>query len=185
MRIFIGIELSENANRVLEEVQTAIGPYVDRGNLTRPENFHLTLWFLGEIHGDLLTLVQHGVENVAQHLKPFNLELGNLGEFKKKNRIILWAGLSKGELYLQHVFDELVKEFKLIGLHPDTRGLNPHITLGRQLKLLDTTEALSERYPVEAVPFTVEKLTIFESKQVDGVLKYIPKSRVQLSGQRG
>jgi len=182
MRVFVGIELSEDAVNSLKDVQDSVRPYVERGNLTIPSNFHLTIWFLGEVHGELLKLVEHGVQNIANHYKPFDLTLGPLGAFEKKNRFILWGSVSKGEEALNELFAEFVKEFKLIGLHPDPRGINPHITLGRQLSLLDTIEDLSERYPVQATQFKVDHLTIFESKRVDDVLRYIPVKRVHLNG---
>ncbi len=181
MRVFVGLELSDEAMSELKRVQEKIKPYVERGNLTRVDNFHLTLWFLGEIHEDLLKLVTHAVENVSMHYGPFEIELGDLGAFQKKNRKILWAGLSGGTHHLETLFIALEKEFKLLGIHSDPRGLSSHITLGRQLRLLDSVSDLKERYKVHPVKSKISYLTIFESKRVDDVLTYVPISRIELT----
>lgn len=181
MRVFVGLEISDEARDELENTQNLIKPYIERGNLTKPDNLHLTLWFLGEVHDDLLMLVTHAVENISMHYGPFDLELGKLGAFQKKNRKILWAGVSSGEYHLEKLYSALEKEFKLIGIHADPRGLNPHITLGRQLNLLATVSELSERYKIHPVKFRVSCLTIFESKRVNDVLTYVPISRIELN----
>lgn len=181
MRVFVGLELSEEARQTLKDTQDAIRPYVERGSLTRPDNFHLTLWFLGEVHEDLLLLVTHSVQNIAKHYGPFDLELGELGAFQKKNRKILWAGISGGEFHLEKLFELLIKEFKVIGLHPDPRGLNAHITLGRQIKLLDPISDLRMRYKVPPVKFRINHLIIYESKRVNDVLTYVPITKIALN----
>jgi 2'-5' RNA ligase len=141
----------------------------------------MTLWFLGEVHEDLLELVSHAVVNITQHFGPFDIELGGLGAFQKKNRKILWAGISNGEYHIQNLYDAMAKEFKLLGIHPDPKGLNPHITLGRQLALLDSVSDLRDRYPVKPVKVRVNHLTVFESKRISGTLTYLPIARIELN----
>ena len=180
MRIFIGLEINEEARDALILLQTQLKPYIDRGRLSRPENFHLTLRFLGEIHEDLLKLVFDAMEDAAHLYKGFDISLGNLGAFQKKNRKILWAGIGTGSDQMNALYDIIQKELKLIGIHPEEQSLNAHITLGRQIKLLDTVEDLKTRYAVDPVKIRISHITVFESTRINDVLTYVPIRRLEL-----
>lgn len=182
MRIFVGIELSEEARKSLKNAQFKLRPYVERGKFTRSENFHLTLWFFGEIQDNQLRLIQEATRQVALNRGPFELVLGPLGVFQKKKRVILWAGVSQGERALNDLFTDFIDAFGKIGFQVDPRGLNPHITLGRQIKLVDDINSLNAKYPILPTRFIVEHLTIFESKRVNDRLTYVPIDRVHLNG---
>ncbi len=185
MRVFVGIELSEEAIGELISVQNQIKPYIDRGSLTEQRNFHLTLRFIGEINRDLLKLLIDAVSDTAHLFSGFDLDLGELGCFQKKNRKIIWAGVGDGINKLNELHDLLNKELKLVGIHPDEQAFHPHITLGRQIKLLDTVQDLKGRYPINSKRSTINYLTVFESKRVNDELTYVPIKRLELQSKRG
>ncbi|WP_430883788.1 RNA 2',3'-cyclic phosphodiesterase [Fusibacter sp. JL216-2] len=181
MRVFVGLELGEEANEALATFQNDLRPYVERGNFTRKENFHLTLWFIGETDSAQVSMITHALEDIARHFAPFEIELGDLNAFQKKNRKILWIGPSSGLYHLEKLYDALEKDFRHIGIHKEPEAFTPHITLGRQLSLLDTVQNLRERHTVKPVKCHIGYITVFESKRVKDLLTYVPIKRVKLN----
>tara|TARA_Y100001933_G_C18646155_1_gene416536 strand:- start:38 stop:586 length:549 start_codon:yes stop_codon:yes gene_type:complete len=180
MRVFIGLELGEEANEALTLFQNDLRPYVERGRFTHQENFHLTLWFVGDTESAQVRLIKHAIEDVARHFGPFQIELGALNAFQKKNRKVLWVGLSSGLYHLEKLYEVLEREFRYIGIHKEPGDFTPHITIGRQFSLLDSVQSLRERHQVKPVKCHIGHITIFESKRVNDLLRYVPISRVKL-----
>lgn len=180
MRVFIGLELGEEANEALATLQNDLKPYVERGRFTRKENFHLTLWFVGETDSAQVGLINHAIEDVAMHFGPFEIELGALNAFQKKNRKILWVGLSSGLYHLENLYKAIEREFKHIGLYKEPGDFKAHITLGRQFSLLDTVPSLRARYSVRPVKCPINHITVFESKRVNDLLTYVPIRIIKL-----
>jgi len=95
----------------------------------RPENFHITLNFLGYVMDENILNVCRSVQDVAENFQTFELkfaglELGPNGQTKK----FVWASGEKSEEFsdLKYRLD------RALGfLAKETKGFKPHITLGR------------------------------------------------------
>lgn len=177
MRIFIGIEMDTEIRNVLKHTADFLERFTSRGNYTRAENYHLTVHFLGELNEQMLKEVMVCTEKTALAYEPFQVELGAVGFFKKKNRRIGWIGTGAGTYDLTRVYNHLKDELNTCGISISDNGYTPHITLGRQLKLEKEEDALKREIQVPAKRFTVQHITIFESTRVDGLLTYVPIKR--------
>lgn len=63
---------------------------------------------------------------------PFNLQVKGLGAFPNPNYPrVVWAGLAAGVDQLKSVFNQLEKTFRGLGLTQNSKGFNPHLTIGR------------------------------------------------------
>jgi len=105
---------------------------VDRGvRPVRPEQFHLTLRFLGDTEegllGDLRTLMARSVEGVD----PFRMSFEGVGAFPnaKKPRVV-WIGLQGAEP-LMGIARRLEEGVVGLGWKPEKRGFKPHATVAR------------------------------------------------------
>ncbi len=179
MRIFIGIEMDEQTRSVLKRTAGFLKSSTSRGNYTRAENYHLTVHFLGEISEQTLKDVMVCTEKTARAYEPFQMELGGIGFFKKKNRRVGWVGTGSGSYYLSEVYHHLKNELNGSGISISDNGYTPHITLGRQLKLEKEEDTLKREIHVPAQTFKVQYITVFESTRVDGVLTYVPIKRYE------
>ncbi len=69
---------------------------------------------------------------------------------------------------------------KWIDLPLETRPYTPHITLGRNVRLDEEWEAFQQRVSVPHMNVEATKVTLFQSTQIDGRLRYLPLVEVQL-----
>ena len=95
MRLFIAIQFEETFRQALLDVQRALKSCGIKGNYTKPENFHLTLAFIGEFVNPQKILV--ALEDIE--FTPLKLSINGIGRFET----ILWAGLSANEHLRQNV----------------------------------------------------------------------------------
>jgi 2'-5' RNA ligase len=174
MRLFIAIELENEIMEYIYKKQQLIQSYSLRGNFTRKENLHLTLRFLGETDPKRVGQIRKALDATAEVLKPFSLQLGNLGYFPRKDRKIIWIGIQKGKEKLETVFLKLEENLEKQGFSRETRTFRPHITIGREVKLRTSFEEILEQAEMKLKRIEVCRISLMESKRMNGVLKYIP-----------
>lgn len=91
---------------------------------------HLTLRFLGEVPHPTVERVKEAMDGVR--FAPFEVEFSGLGSFPSMNRInVVWVGMRHGHEQLDGIFRQLEPKLRQIGLPPDDKGFNPHLTIAR------------------------------------------------------
>jgi 2'-5' RNA ligase len=174
MRVFIAIELEDWLKEYIYEKQKDIKRNSIKGNFSRKENFHLTLRFIGEADEEEIERIKKAIDRTAETSKPFNMQLGKLGYFPRKNKKIVWAGISNGQKKLRNLFDILEINLEKQGFDREERGLKPHITIARQVRLKIDFDNLAEKINIESLNIPVEKISLMESTRVNGKLTYRP-----------
>jgi len=93
------------------------------------DQLHLTLRFIGEVD-------RHRAEDIAAilgsvHHPDFTLALDDIGQFDRKGRMdALWVGVSPEEPVRQ-LHNKIDRALGRVGIAPDTRAFQPHITIAR------------------------------------------------------
>ena len=125
-RLFIAIPMPEEVAAQLERL--CVGLPATRW--TDPEQFHLTLRFIGEVQqgtfyeiGEALTAVSH---------IPIELRLKGLGQFPPRGaQHTLWVGVDDPAGALPALRRKIERALDEAGLEPERRKYEPHVTLGR------------------------------------------------------
>jgi 2'-5' RNA ligase len=131
MRLFVSIELDVAAKRHLTEVQRIIGPLLSRASLTKPENLHLTLKFLGEVddrRAEKLT------DSLAKVSGPAEIELSavRIECFPSRGPVRIIAASLDGQLEaLGAVHAAIEQRCRFLGFERESREYRPHVTLAR------------------------------------------------------
>lgn len=160
-RLFLGIELNEDARRTLDgarrsfEAQGVVGRFHDAAL------YHLTLCFLGETPRSDIPRIEHVMEDV--HAQPFELTLSAPGTFKDGR--ILWMGVEPCGALTEYQH-RLAKALRAAGFPAEEGEYRPHITLARQVR------SALPAIDVEKTTFPARRVALFESARVDGVLRY-------------
>ena len=163
LRVFIALELSTETKNEAHVFVERIREKYPHFRFIPPQNWHLTLDFLGPV---LLDRVQDLIAELPNALilsRPFTVFLQEMGAFPNSRKTrILWLGM-KGELEelfaLKKAVDGMLrkKHFSI-----ETRNFEPHITIAR----LKTNERSSifEPEPFEGTkPSKINGITIFKS----------------------
>ena len=133
IRSFFAIELPEEVRRGLAKLRSELERTEHRfAKWVDPEGIHLTLKFLGNIPLKQVAEVTKAIEEAAQGIPPFHLEISGLGAFPNlKQPRVLWVGIG-GEidtlLRLQQNIDFVLAS---LGFAKEERPFMPHLTLAR------------------------------------------------------
>ena len=146
-----------------------------------PENYHLTLRFIGEVEAWRAQEVDDALANIRA--RPFALSLRGLGTFEKGGRICaLWAGVEKTEA-LSLLQTKVETALQRIGLEPERRRFAPHVTLAR------TDRAAPEKLVAflqahnlfRAPPVPVDCFTLYSSRLGKEQAVYVPEVEYELA----
>ena len=169
MRLFIAILLKPEIRAALFALAQQIEKQSWRGHFTQPENYHLTLVFIGET--DQTQAIKTAMDAVT--VAPFTMQVGGLGKFPRREGDVFWAGVKPSGPLLS-LYEQLVQGLSSQGISLEQRPYRPHLTLGRGIRM---PEEFSRQGAWQnwLVPMTQEvgQISLMQSARVAGELKYI------------
>jgi len=165
-RLFLGLELNDEARRALDGVRRDLQSAGMAGKFHPAPLYHLTLAFLGNTPVSLIPSLERIMNRVPA--APFDLTLSSLGTFR--NGSILWAGVQECPALMEYQ-KALADTLRNAGFPLEENGYSPHITLARQVK------TAAPAIEVPQITFPVRHATLFESTRVEGRLAYLPLYR--------
>jgi len=133
IRSFIAIELSEEAKeglarlrKELERDEHKFVKWVDLGGI------HLTLKFLGNISSKRVAEITEAIEEAAQGISPFHLEISGLGAFPSLRQArVFWVGIGGEVDRLSRLQQNIDSALAALGFAKEERPFVPHLTLAR------------------------------------------------------
>ncbi len=98
-----------------------------------PENYHVTLYFLGEISPSTVDQLREELKTVT--FKPFKLQLGSFETFppltKRSKRYVLHLNVVQGSDELKSLYYQVMEIVTRLGFPKERRPFVPHLTLAR------------------------------------------------------
>lgn len=170
MRLFIGLALSaaaaEDTACAAARVQALIP-----GRYSLPENYHLTLSFLGEVPPERLEDARHALSAFAARFPAPRITLGDLSYFKDaSNAILIRTAESPDDLpAMRDTLNALLDAHSL----PHTDGpFSPHVTLVRHADLTACAPSALSCGQVRFVPACAA--LYLSARDADNILRYTP-----------
>jgi RNA 2',3'-cyclic 3'-phosphodiesterase len=187
LRLFVALELPDSWRLALTAWQSQLRAVSPEGSWVKPENFHLTLQFLGSTPEEQLAAVSEAVKLAAGSCAPFALNLRGAGAFPQARRArVLWVGL-QAEPELQRLAEKLGEQLAAIGYPPEKRLFAPHLTLGRRKQPRPDAplqRALAELQGIVAAePYRATEVSLMSSQLKPTGAVYERVSAFPLGGQ--
>ena len=133
MRTFVAVPLDSGIRQRAVALQGQLGQAGTPVKWVEPENLHVTMLFLGEVDAREVLDVCRSVQNAAEAIPPFEIEVTGLGGFPNLRRPrTLWIGVGEGAAEMVGLHDALEGPLLELGCYRrEERRFTPHITLGR------------------------------------------------------
>jgi len=133
IRSFIAIKLSEEAKKGLTRLRKELERDEHRFvKWVDPGGIHLTLKFLGNIPSKRITEITGAIEEAAQGISPFHLEISGLGAFPSLRQArVLWVGIGGEVDKLSRLQQNIDSVLAVLGFANEERSFVPHLTLAR------------------------------------------------------
>jgi 2'-5' RNA ligase len=137
---------------------------------------HVTLKFLGEQDERLVGRLREALERVAARHSPVTVETTRVGAFPNFRRPrVVWVGMT-GEKPLQALARDVDETLAPLGIPPESRAFQAHVTLGRARGELSPQEAAAIAKAGEAVRttrgFAVQTVDLMRSELGPGGSRY-------------
>jgi 2'-5' RNA ligase len=152
MRLFVAVDPSPEAR---EHLRSAVSE-LDGLRFTRPENWHITLAFLGEVGASTTTQLEPQLESVAAAHPPVELCLAGAGAFGGT----LWVGV-RGDL--APLAMAVAAAARGCGIALETRGFQAHLTVARSDRGRRPTEQQRELSSYAGPAWTCRELRLVRS----------------------
>ena len=184
MRLFMAIDIPTEITEKILPLQKVLADTKADIAWVSPENYHVTVKFLGEVDELLIPEITTRMNRAAAEVPTFNLETEGLDKLPEKGptRVIISRILSPDQRLtkLHRLLDSGIGG---MGLPMDTRVLVPHLTLGRVRSNhgLNRLIRLLEKHDLDFFgAFPVPEVTLYRSLLGDGATKYEPLHRAPL-----
>jgi 2'-5' RNA ligase len=214
-RLFVALPVAEVAREAIAHAQAQIRRTLPEGAIrwTRPEQFHLTLQFLGDVGAPRVDPLIESLRAACKGFQPMHLRLRELGAFSNWRRPrVIWVGV-EDSLHrlteLHHAVEAACSSFVFTKLRRTSdkdlheaatqaggghagsaveEEMASHITLGR-IKKLNRLEALTLRDAATAVSsglaaeWTAGKVEIMRSVLAAEGAQHTLLAAISLAGQ--
>ena len=184
MRAFFCVPLPASVRRQIEEIAGSLQRDLRMSaSWVRPENYHLTLRFLGEIDPMLSIPLDSATRRVTRTVAPFDLSITQLGLFPDAGRPrVLWAGGASERF--ERLARSLGQTIEELGFPLDRRPASPHVTLarikGRPDPALEQVLSALDSLPGWRIP--VDRIVLMESELTPRGAVYAPLFTTCLEG---
>ena len=175
-RLFTALEIPAEVGRSLAMLRGGLpgARWID------PENYHLTLRFIGDINDGLAREIAFMLGNVNR--LSFELRLDGLTSFggRRPRAVVAVAARTQQLLELQAEHERLMQR---VGLEPEGRKYTPHVTLARlrDASSHDVADYLATRHPFRPAPFRVSRFVLYSSRASVGGGPYVIEAAYPLA----
>lgn len=145
-----------------------------------PENYHLTLRFMGDLENHIADEVAFELGRINR--RPFDLEISGLGVFGGKKPHSLFA-VPKSCPEIYELQEDIERTCQKLHLAADPRKFTPHITIARLRNVTPDRAAryLSERGGFYTPPVKIKEFALMSSRDSIGGGPYIREEIYRLS----
>jgi 2'-5' RNA ligase len=175
-RLFTAVEIPPEIGAALASLRGGLpgARWVD------PENYHLTLRFIGDIDDALAREIAFILGRVRR--QPFEVQLDGVTSFggRKPRAVVATAAPTRSLLELQAEHERLMQR---IGLEPEGRRYTPHVTLARlrESSSRQVADYLSTRGHFRSAPFSVSQFVLYSSRASTGGGPYVVEAAYPLA----
>ncbi len=178
-RLFTGLEIPPSVAYSLSMMRGGLpgARWID------PENYHITLRFIGDIDDMLAREIAGMLARV--HRSPFEIRLNGLSSFggRKPRAVVASVSPVPQLMELQAEHDRMLQR---LGLEPEGRKYTPHVTLAR---LRDTSshevaDYLAARGHFQSASFEASRFVLFSSRASVGGGPYIVEEAYPLAAMK-
>jgi len=166
-RLFFALWPDDAARAGIAEYVRGLVP-VGAGQPQRPDQWHVTLEFLGDVPERSLQPVMDAAATAAGAPFACDLEFDRLQHWKRPQVLCLAASSVPGPLAA--LVDSLRAELLLRGFSPERRPFKPHVTLARRVRR--APPSMGDELSARPLHWPVRKVALVQSVTDPGGARY-------------
>jgi 2'-5' RNA ligase len=176
-RLFTGIEMPPETGLRLSALRGGL----PGARWVEPENYHVTLRFIGDVDAGTAREVFSVLEE-CRYPGPIEIVLDRLEAFGGSRPRAVFARVVPGAALVELQADH-ERLMRRIGLKPETRKFTPHVTLARlrgDASAGDVAHYIATQGRFERLVFTAERFALFSARESTGGGPYVVEAAYPL-----
>jgi RNA 2',3'-cyclic 3'-phosphodiesterase len=133
-RLFVAIAVPEKIRAELSFVQQELQPFAPRGSVrwAKPEQFHLTLQFLGDIPVNRVSALAEAIRTICAAAPPIQLRAEGIGFFPNQSSPrVFWASVKNNDSGLSDLQTKIEMAVRPFAENQGTKKFSDHVSLAR------------------------------------------------------
>jgi len=177
LRLFVALSLPSEIKAQL----AAISGGIPGARWVPPENYHLTLRFIGEVQSWQAEEVDTAL--AAIRAPRFDLALAGIGTFEKAGRIQSLNVTAERSEALARLQTKVETALQRVGLEPERRRFAPHVTLARtdRAEVAKLVSFVQTHSLFRMPPVAIEHFYLFSSFLGKESAHYVPEVEYELA----
>lgn len=164
MRLFVAVVPPPEAIQDLAQAVARLRREWPTLRWARPDQWHLTLTFLGSVDDQRLPPLWRRLARAASRAAPMRLALTTGGAFGSRRRArVVWVRVDGDRDPLRRLAATTGAAARRCGIPVDDRAYRPHLTLARARNPLDVTELVERLARHQGPEWTVDALHLVHS----------------------
>lgn len=172
-RLFIALPMSGEVKKSLSAVYDSLAPWKKQLRRVNPENYHVTISFLGECDESLTAQVTGEFNTIAVPDSPIPFRVEGMGAFPNLQRPnVIWCGIDTDFWAVSMLANTVRDKMELCGFERDRKNFSPHLTVARvrkadnlDPKFVELCELQKAAYYTEGI---FDRLTLYSSTLTPG-----------------
>jgi 2'-5' RNA ligase len=160
VRLFVALWPPEHVVAELAETVAAVRPLGSELRWTRPEQWHLTLAFFGEVAEERLPELTERLARAARRHPAVSLRFASGGRFGDR---VLWTRVEGDRDVVRRLADSASAAARRSGLDVEDRPYRPHLTLARGTPGADLRPLVTALASYTGTDWTAERLHLVRS----------------------
>ncbi|KQC14975.1 MAG: hypothetical protein APR63_13010 [Desulfuromonas sp. SDB] len=174
-RLFFAAEIPESIRIRLYSLSKYWLQNVEKVKFVEPQNIHITIKFLGDVHLLLVNDIIHSTQKILKNFKPFVVKIGNPKLIKSR---VACFEIWRGRYHLDTIFQELDESLNQFGIEREFRKYFPHVTTAR-LKTYVKALKIEKYNPT----FRVDQISLIRSELTSDGPVYTNVKTFELKGE--
>ncbi len=167
-RLFIAIDIAGSVRDDLKKQVFKMGDF-GRANWVQPENYHMTLKFLGDVNVHDIKTVTTIINEVAAKSEKTTLTYTEMGAFPNLSKPrALWIGFDDSTGVMKNIAQEIDKRLsKALGTMKERKEFKPHLTIARikgEADSIKLSQFVKKGVNLRDNSFEVSKVTLYCSE---------------------
>jgi 2'-5' RNA ligase len=165
-RLFVAVKLTPDENFLKSYVMLRHALQLEKISWVKPDNFHLTLKFLGKTPEEKLPVIRTALQHVSTQTKPFSMKMAGTGIFGSSYKPrVLWFGV-ENDAVIHQLGETVLNSLDNVGFPRDNQNFVPHLTIGH-IKKVKHKKKFQDAVVIHRhdflQEFTVNKIILYES----------------------
>jgi 2'-5' RNA ligase len=132
VRSFVAVNLSDEVRAALSKAEADLRKAGGDVRWVPPQNFHLTLVFLGNVEQDKLGGIASAIREAVAGVKPFDIEFVGVGGLPRPDRPrVIYVDVKDEGGNLAKLNEKIAAALVTFDVKQEDRRYIPHMTLGR------------------------------------------------------